>query len=201
MCNCKKIKCCCPKISNRSSKVPRQFVPDNHDLLLSLISGGDGYRHCATGPMGPPGDPGSLGPMGVPGPMGPPGLQGPPGPPGTYYPTTFLIKESDHSTTTTSSSDVLMNNMTVNPAAGTYAIWFSGELDNSQGNATMVASIYKGNALVPSSQRIVLHNSDIGSFSCMAVVTVNGSETVEGRWRTDKGTATNFHRTLLLVSS
>lgn len=180
MCSCK-IKCCCSQTFENSFTRSR-FIPFNN---LFFISKNDGY--CPPGPMGLQGPPGPQGPIGVTGPQGNSGI------------TTFLIAESENITTTTSSSDVLMNNMIIIPPIGIYAVWFSGELDNSQGNSTMITSIYSGSISVLSSQRTNLHNSDIGSFSCMALVNVNGVQAIEGRWRTDKGTAINFHRSLLII--
>jgi hypothetical protein len=104
------------------------------------------------------------------------------------------------STTTTSVTDVLMNSMTLTPAAGTYMVWFSGDVQHSVGAIT-TCDIWSGGSLITTSQRSVNSgnaNNRIG-FNCMAVVTVNGSQAIEGKWRTASGTATNYYRGMQIL--
>lgn len=105
------------------------------------------------------------------------------------------------SVTTTSSTAVLMAGMTITPAAGTYLVWFSGEYSASNNNVTMTASIYSGGTLVTASERLaVTSNTDQDMiFASQAIVTVNGSQAIEGRWRRSGNTLTNTRRTLTIL--
>lgn len=106
-------------------------------------------------------------------------------------------------TTTTSSTDVLMNSMTITPAAGTYLVWFSSTVDHSNQAVLITASIYSGGSLSAASARAVMPRfNGIGADTlspCVAtngIVTVNGSQAIEIRWKTPSGTATAHQRTL-----
>ena len=101
-------------------------------------------------------------------------------------------------TTTASTTDVLMASMTATPAAGTYMVWFSGDIKNNSNARTMTMSIYVNGALYTGSERanVIAQSADIHNFICMTHVTVNGSQAIEGRWRTSAGTATNTNRQL-----
>lgn len=109
------------------------------------------------------------------------------------------------STTTTSSTDVLMSGMTLTPPAGTYMAWFSGSVGQSAANNTVTVSIYAGGSQIAHTQRV---NTPTLTFSAGAarttvatngVVTVNGSQAVEIRWRRNAGTATCDQRTFNLI--
>lgn len=98
--------------------------------------------------------------------------------------------QSTATRTTTSTTDVLMTGMTVTPPAGTYLVWFSGSENGLA--ATITFDIWSGGALVTSSERIYAssNTTNRSPFCCVARVTVNGSQAIEGRWRTSTGTAT-----------
>jgi hypothetical protein len=104
-------------------------------------------------------------------------------------------------TTTTSLTDVLVNAMTLTPAAGTYLVLFTGSAQNDSATSMVWANIYAGGTLVGSSEREMgLKQADNAApFACVARVTVNGAQTIEGRWRTDKGTATMHERSLAIL--
>jgi hypothetical protein len=108
-------------------------------------------------------------------------------------------------TTTTSTTDVLVGSMTTTPAAATYLVWFAGSVTHGTNNANIYISIYAGGTQVAASEILLAHkwasNGDTDSFMCIARVTVNGSQTIEGRWRTSSGTATMYQRTMTLVKS
>lgn len=103
--------------------------------------------------------------------------------------------------TTTSLTDVLMTGMTVTPAAGTYLVWFSGAVSHSTNNAITWMSIYAGGTIVTASESPAQRATTAVSFpfACAARVTVNGSQAIEGRWRTSAATATNTRRTLMYL--
>ena len=108
-----------------------------------------------------------------------------------------LLAEATGTSTTTSATDVLMDSMTLTPPAGTYIVWFSGSVYGSTGSVTVSLSIYVDGAQEASSERFHV-GSDFASFCAMALVTVNGSKAMEGRWNTSSGTATTDDRTLIL---
>lgn len=109
-------------------------------------------------------------------------------------------------TTTTSTTDVLMNSMTITPVAGTYLTFFSTCVDHSNQSVSVTISIYSGGTLKSDSQRpTVPRFNGVGANSlshCVAsqgVVVVNGSQAIEGRWRTAANTATAHQRTLNIL--
>lgn len=102
--------------------------------------------------------------------------------------------------TTTSTTDVLATGMTTTPAAGTYLVIFSGSVENSNNDAGSTLSIYRGGTVVTASVRTSVtksNNSDI--FSTNAVVTVNGSQAIEGKWRVGSNTGTMHTRSLMIL--
>lgn len=100
--------------------------------------------------------------------------------------------------TTTSLVDVVAAGMTLTPPAGTYLVWFSGSTEkDDQSNA--YESIYFNNIKVDSSE--VRSGFNLGGvtpipFTSIAKVTVDGTQTIEGRWRVDGGTGTMHQRNL-----
>lgn len=108
--------------------------------------------------------------------------------------------------TTTSTTDVLMTTMTITPVAGTYLVVFSTTVDHSAQSVAVVVSIYVGGVLKADSVRSpvprfngVGANSLTPMASTNGVVTVNGSQAIEIRWKTASGTATAHQRTLNIV--
>jgi hypothetical protein len=93
-----------------------------------------------------------------------------------------------------------MSGMTLTPAAGTYVVWFSGDLAHSVA-ATINTSLYVGGVLVAASERAWQRGAQTvqSSFACACKVTVNGSQAIEGRWRTSGATATNNRRQLVIM--
>lgn len=105
--------------------------------------------------------------------------------------------------TTTSTTDVLLTGMTITPVAGTYMAVFSTTVDHSAQSVAVVVSIYVGGVLKTDSVRSVVPRfngigaNSLSPMSCTnGVVTVNGSQAIEIRWKTASGTATSHQRTL-----
>lgn len=124
--------------------------------------------------------------------------------PSGAVPPDATIAEATANTTTTSGTDVLVNSMTLTPAAGTYAVWFQGSIQHSSNNDSVYTSIYLDGSQIAASERQFMRGGSqgnvIASFACMAIVTVNGSQAIEGRWREiSGGTATMFERQLLIM--
>lgn len=109
--------------------------------------------------------------------------------------------------TTNLDTDVLATGMTLTPPAGTYLVWFSGSAESSinvGSNAIVFVSIYSdGSQIVSSEQGGSVNNTPGGlfPFNCVAKVTVNGSQAIEGKWRVDDAleTATMYQRNLTIL--
>lgn len=100
--------------------------------------------------------------------------------------------------TTASLVDVVAAGMTLTPPAGTYLVWFSGSVEGD-GSGNIFVSIYSGGVQVPSSEEIILLLPTGSPFASIAKVTVDGTQTIEGRWRVDGGTATMNQRNLTII--
>lgn len=103
---------------------------------------------------------------------------------------------------TTSTSFVTVPSMTDTPDAGTYIVTFSGSMQNdSKSKAVEVAIFADGVKVSHSNRKFIRGNQQqIGPFTCIAKVTVNGSQTVEGRWKVDNTSSGIItERSLLLV--
>ena len=105
-------------------------------------------------------------------------------------------------TTTTSTADTAISGMTLTPPAGTYLVWFTGSVWNSNANSPIVyASIYSGGTKVAASERSMSQKTadDRNCLTCVAKVTVNGAQAIDARWRVVSGTANNTNRTLTIL--
>jgi hypothetical protein len=116
-----------------------------------------------------------------------------------YPPATSVTGTS--TITTSSLTDVLMTGMSITPVAGNYMVFFSGDIRNSNLGRTMVMSIYSGGSIQTASESINYNPSasSIYTFKSQALITVNGAQAIEGRWRTSANTATNTRRTLSII--
>lgn len=103
-------------------------------------------------------------------------------------------------------SDTLMTGMTLTPAAGTYLVFFSCDVNaNAAGNATSV-SFYVGGTQKASSLRKIVPG-DGGALSgaaraCIAInseIAVNGTQAIEVRWSSSAGTNTAAARSLNIL--
>lgn len=111
-----------------------------------------------------------------------------------------LIAEATALFASTSLTDVLVTGMTLTPPAGTYAAIFTSSMGTT-GTFNCFASIYLAGAIVLSSERQANLSpaNATDPFCCTAIVTVNGSQAVEGRFRVAGGTGGMFQRSLLLI--
>ena len=118
-------------------------------------------------------------------------------------PISYLVG-ADSSVTTNSVSFVLMPGMTVTPSAGTYLVTFSGEMECLNSNVTMGVSIWSNNTIYSTSERYITDAGDVvfkTSFCSQARIQVNGSQAIEGRWKSSNA-AVNIqsdHRQLTLI--
>lgn len=114
----------------------------------------------------------------------------------------YQLAQETADTTTTSSTPELANGMSLTPMAGTYLVKFSGSVKHNTSNEGVALSIYAGGTQVPESIRKFKRGGTDGDitdpFYCIAEVTVDGMEAIEGRWSTPSGTATMHQRQLLI---
>lgn len=113
------------------------------------------------------------------------------------------------STTTTSGSNVLINGMTLTPVAGTYKVSFSTTLQSNNTDADIFVSLYANGVQAAHSERECSPQFSSGGLggnpslswpiATQALLTVNGSQAIEARWRRSAGTATALERTLIIV--
>jgi len=104
-------------------------------------------------------------------------------------------------TTTTSSSYVLLSGMTVTPAAGTYLCFFSTTLHTS--NLTVISAYFTfyldGTQVTHTERRIDTYASYDIPVATQGIMTVDGSQAIEVRWRRTGGTNTAYQRTLNII--
>jgi hypothetical protein len=106
-------------------------------------------------------------------------------------------------TTTTSTSDVLIDSMTITPGAGDYHIWFSGSVEC---NATsyQYVSLYVNGVQEAHTERQIRTEGSIPDNPFVVatharVTGVTAGQAIEVRWRTTAGTATIHERTLAVT--
>jgi hypothetical protein len=112
------------------------------------------------------------------------------------------IQTATASTTTTSATDALISGMTVTPPAGKYEVFFSTSLQESNNNQTVFVSIYSGGTKLADSDRcaqVAQWNNVCVPMSTHALVTVDGAQAIEARWRVTGGTGTSLQRSLMIV--
>jgi len=112
-------------------------------------------------------------------------------------------------TTTTSGSDVLINSMTITPAAGTYAVFFNTTLSSNNTGATITVSLYSGGSQVTGTEVDCSPQFASGGLGgtvsidfpifTHCITTVNGSQAIEARWRRSAGTASASTRIMSII--
>lgn len=117
----------------------------------------------------------------------------------------FMSSIATDTVTTTSSSDVLLPDMSITvPVIGTYRAFFSATLGNSgQGNSTFCTFYFNNGQDFQSERRLAA----IGDNNYRGIISMSGGgsllagTSVEVRWRRSAGTATAEQRSLFLVWS
>lgn len=100
-----------------------------------------------------------------------------------------------------SASYTLATSMTFTPAAGTYQVTFGSSITPSTTSGVYQYAIFNDAAIVAHSQRIVGSFNGYFTLQTQAVVTVNGSQAINVRWRKSAGTgsADMFERSMFLL--
>lgn len=137
---------------------------------------------------------------------GPRGPEGPAGPAGDNAPSYQATATND--ITTSSTTDVVATGMTLTPPAGTYLVWFSGSVSTSYQNASEIVSmsIYYNNSQIQSSEVSAFSiDSNLlnpySPFTSIAKITTDGTNSIEGRWRTSNAAdiSTMYQRNLTIL--
>lgn len=122
----------------------------------------------------------------------------------------YIYLSSNSTVSTTSGTYSVVSGMTTTPAAGTYFVLFTGTFRIADNNADGNFAIFKAGTIVTESTRrlfttvsilLGLLNNSIGaSGTPMAVVTVDGTQTIDGRFRSTNGNAISCdNRTMILI--
>jgi hypothetical protein len=91
--------------------------------------------------------------------------------------------------------------MALIPPAGTYVVLFSTSVTQNTATATVFATIYLAGAQVINAQRAWMSGTGTatGNLSTEAIVTVNGTQIVDVRWRVDAGTGTMNQKNMIFM--
>lgn len=111
---------------------------------------------------------------------------------------------STASATAPTSTDALIPTMTISPAAGTYLLWFSGDINSGVAGAAISVSVYVGGSQVAQTLRKVVPfcggTLTSGSARCgvaiNCVVSPTSGQAVEIRWSTSSAGPTMAARNL-----
>lgn len=102
------------------------------------------------------------------------------------------------SDTTTSVTDTLIASMTITPAAGVWDVNFRGStLNSGNGAERNYFSVYVGGVQVAASEiRVGIAGGAVVPIATGGIVTVNGSQAIQIRWRVAAGTGTVYQRAM-----
>ena len=105
--------------------------------------------------------------------------------------------------TTTSTTHVLATGMTTTLPAGTYLVFWAATLStDSTSDRKSYIQIYAGGAAQATEAETERGDSSTDNrigCTCYARVTVNGSQAIEGRWRTEGSTGEMYNRNLAWI--
>lgn len=112
---------------------------------------------------------------------------------------------SSTSTSTTSSSYTQVNSMSSTPAAGTYMVSFAASGKGTADNQEMQVILYKNGSSITHTERDYGFEADANNndkrfaIHTQALITVNGSEAIEARYKTNTGTFNIYERSMTLL--
>lgn len=99
----------------------------------------------------------------------------------------------------TNSKEYIIAQEIVNPPAGTYDVFWSVSVHNTKKKKQVQTSLFKNDTAIGTSKKYKQNEDQIGSLTTLTVVTVNGSETISGRWKVDHDTGEMFSRVLKIT--
>ena len=101
-------------------------------------------------------------------------------------------------TDTTSATDVVVTDMSINPGGGSFLVLFSGTVRNDNATGDTRVSVYKNGAQVNGSERVLqdLNNArrEVSTLAHVSMLT----GTIDIRWHVTAGTGRFFDRTLIV---
>ena len=106
---------------------------------------------------------------------------------------------------TTSTNDIVLQDMTLTPPSGTYLVFAYTQSSNHQNNnGIQWYSIYNGSSQVSGTLYSVSRSASQTSnstrmWNAITTVTMNGTNTITIRWRSQSNTARTFARNLTLI--
>lgn len=114
---------------------------------------------------------------------------------------TYQVVESAADHNTSSTSYEVMDSMTLSPASGTYMVWFNTTVVNTTGNADTYISLFAGGVQVATSERLIEEDNGTNQsiMSTMGVITVDGTQAIDLRWKVSTGTSTAHAKTLMIL--
>lgn len=108
-------------------------------------------------------------------------------------------------TSTGSSSYTQVNSMSNTPAAGTYMVTFSASGKGNSDDQEMQVCLYSGGSAVTHTERDYGYEADSNNndrrftIHTQAIITVNGSQAIEARYKTNTGTFNIYERSMTLL--
>lgn len=112
---------------------------------------------------------------------------------------------SSSNTSTTSTSYTQVNSISSTPAAGTYMVSFTASGKGNSDDQEMQVCIYNDGSAVAHTERDYGFEADANNndrrfaIHTQALVTVNGSQTIDVRYKTNTGTFSIYERSMVLL--
>ncbi len=116
----------------------------------------------------------------------------------TPSPITTIETNVTNDTSTTSTSYVTINGMTNLPASGTYIINLSTSGTGDDVNGFADYAIFKAGSIIQHTERTIKGDRE-GLVHSQAIVSLNGSEAIEIKFKTDTGAVTVHERNLIFI--
>jgi hypothetical protein len=116
-------------------------------------------------------------------------------------PKVYKISSTVGHSTSVDDNYILINSMTITPAAGTYAVFFEAETQGNSNRTLSVVIAIDGVTLADTVRRRDFGSSNIGHVGVNYRVDVNGSQAIEVRFKKESGggDVSILNRSLVLV--
>ena len=117
----------------------------------------------------------------------------------------YQMASTDATSTTSSTSYVVIDSMTVTPIAGTWWVSFSSSGNGSAQNADLDFAIFMDGSVVSGTTRRNGHQSGqqnkdtVRPMHTQAIIATTGTEVIDVRYKTSSGTFSVYERNLILV--
>lgn len=112
----------------------------------------------------------------------------------------YYFATGSSSISTTSNNYVQVNAMTLTPPSGTYKVTFSCYGTGSNRNRDYSYAIFINNSIVSNSERIFNeHHDNFITLYTQSIITVNGSQSINIKWKAESGRFDMYTRNLVLI--